>query len=527
MEELSARAYNWYITSDCPFVRSAFLDIIAVCGMTMLHRNGTLSILHAWQELTKSVSIGPQYALDVSDRPGDSLLQNSLVRVFFVDRVIMRDDSLSILVCEDYQGIDEALMLLAANDQDTCCAALETLDSIMNIYSSNGVTIPLILVLASVHNVVNHAADPEVISKAQAVLASALQDSHLRTDLFSTLTPSQTLLTLDKLESQCLTGPPSNMQSALHLLGFFLDYAYKDLTQQRTIVLHAIARYIRLLRMAVLETNPFDMRFAATQSLSALSHIWTVNPASNPTSPLFLALGLILYDLLSDDDDEIRALAAHTAHTFLTLQQRTYRHSPAPAPAPAPALPTSLALISHLLASSAPAPHLLSTALRRLTATTSLTAPFAPTLSQARKPDSALFATEKQNLYYDPTLDARIWSALLAAQPAPRSVSTQAAAWVLRALEVLICVAREEGDGALGWASKGEVFTLVERVLGVAEVVVRWGGRERVEVLGRLVEFVEVGRGQVHGLLVGRVEDMLEREVVGVLGRVKASLPRV
>jgi len=137
MEELSARAHNWYITSDCPFVRSAFLDIIAVCGMTMLHRNGTLSILHAWQELTKSVSIGPQYALDVSDRPGDSLLQNSLVRVFFVDRVIMRDDSLSILVCEDYQGIDEALMLLAANDQDTCCAALETLDSIMNIYSSN------------------------------------------------------------------------------------------------------------------------------------------------------------------------------------------------------------------------------------------------------------------------------------------------------------------------------------------------------------------------------------------------------
>ncbi|KAI8942087.1 hypothetical protein NX059_000184 [Plenodomus lindquistii] len=521
MISLSSHANDWYVPSDCPFVRSAFLDIVAVCGMTMLRRLDTLSMLPVWQQLAASVSIGPDYALGVNDQPGDSLFHTSLAQVFFIDRVIMRDDCLDTAFSEDYQGIDEALMLLADDDADTCCAALETLDKIINLQPTSELAIPLSLVVAAIHKVVLQATDPEVISKAQAVLASALQDGELETEFFSAITTDQLLLTLEKLEFQCLNGPPSNMQSALHLLGFFLDHAYANLPAQRSAILSATARYVRLLRMTIIDTNPFDTRFAAAQSLTTLSHIYTASPTSASTGPLLLALSLTLYDLLNDDDEEIRDLTARTTNGFLRAQGQ--QHAP-----DTPPLPTTSRLATYLSTTFSPSSNLLSTALHRLTNTppggapSLFSTPFSTTFAQQRQTDSSLFATEKQNLYFDPVLDAALWSSILShctTPPPPRSVAAHLAAWVLSALTVLTQTAEEEGDGALGWSSKSEVFALVWRVLGCARVLLKWGGVERGDVLVKLARFLEVGREKgVHGLVLQEGERILEREVLGRLG---------
>jgi hypothetical protein len=259
LRKLSQFSEQWYIPSRCPFVRATYLDIVSLCGMAILRRPESIRTLPLWENLTSAALIGPQYALNVSAAAGDALLRQSLAQTFFIDRTILRENSLEHLTSKDYQGIDEALILLATEDQDTCCMALDTLDHILKLNSSNGITVPLDLVLAHVHRLLLHAADPEVISKAQDALANSLTSNILKTSFFNLLTEDQVFQTLNRLMQQCLQGPPSNMQSAIHLLGFFLDHTYSSCPTQRCSTLEIIARYVRLLRMTLIDTNPFDM----------------------------------------------------------------------------------------------------------------------------------------------------------------------------------------------------------------------------------------------------------------------------
>lgn len=470
-----------------------------------------------------AVSIGPQYSLGINRSHGGALLRTSLAQVVFVDRVILRDSSLDYLSFDDYQSVDDALMSLAKFDPNTCCTALETLNGIIEMKCSNGLAVPMFLIMAHVHRVVLEADEVEVISKAQSVLADALQGTDHKDEFFSTITEDQTMRTLAKLESQCLNGPPSNMQSALHLLGFFLDSAYTQYLNRRPLILRTTARYIRLLRMTIIDTNPFDTRHAAIQSLSALTHIHTASSSLPSTSPLILALALTLYDLLNDDDDEIRDAAALTTGRFLRAQGQVFTTSTT-----VPIL-TTHRLASFLATRYSSSKHLIKTALHRLTntppTTPLFTTPFADTFARESLQDSSLFATEKQNLYYDDALDAHLWARVLVQTSPPRSVSAHLAQWVLSGLAVLTAQAKRERDGALGWASKAEVFALCVRVVGAAEVVVGWGTGERGDVLRALAEFAETLRvSEGHGLVREMVERVLEKEVLGMLGRVKGSL---
>ena len=131
------------MTSDCPFVRAAFLDVVSICGKAMLQRANTISIVDAWKVLTTSITIGPEYEIGPSDRHGDALLRKSLAQVYMIDRVILRNESLQIMVSDEHQTIGDALMLLANKDPDTCLEALETLDTVLQMKASHDLTVPL------------------------------------------------------------------------------------------------------------------------------------------------------------------------------------------------------------------------------------------------------------------------------------------------------------------------------------------------------------------------------------------------
>lgn len=495
--------------------------------MTLLKRADAISILSAWETLTHAVSLGPHHALKPSSLTGSALLQQSLAQAYIVDRVILREGALGAMVSEQYQGIDEALLVLVAQDPDTCCTALDSLARVLELRPSNGLAIPLDLVLSHVHNIVLSSTDPEVISKAQAVLADGLNNANLQLSFFGLMTEDKVMESLSKLEKQCLYGPPSNMQGALHLLGFFLDFAYHNYANQHGTILAMIARYIRLLRMTIIDTNPFDTRFAAVQSISTLNHIFSANTTSNLTAPLILGLSIVLYDMLNDDDDEIRDAAAHATATLF----RNARQDPT-------IKDTVPILTCHHLASwlRFTFPHsrdLTREALRRLTNTPPpqklFGSPFKVTFAQERKEDDALFVIEKQNLYKDDTLDALLWSRVLCTLPPRSEFHKELAQWVQEGLATLTETVRKEQDGALGWPSKPEVFTLGIRVICAAEVVLKWSDvSERADVIKALREFVDLGRrGGVHGLWVEKIERVLEKEVVGMLMRVKESLPVV
>jgi len=506
VQELGQLSEGWYISSRCPFIRAAFLEVVSLCGMAMLRRPDSILALPAWEALTSAVSIGPHHDLGVSAAAGDDLLRQSLAQTFFIDRTILRENSLAVVTSKDYQGIDVALKLLATKDQDTCCMALDTLDQILKLQPTNGITIPLDLVLAHVHSMLLSATDAEVISKAQDVLANSLTIDTSKTSFFAFVSEDQVFLTLTKLEHQCLHGPPSNIQSGLHLLGFFLDHAHASYPSQRPSVLKAIAHYIRLLRMAIADTHPLDTRFAAAQSLCALSSIWLA-PA-----PFILALSLILHTLLSDDDDEIRTLAARTTSQLLRAQSQPHVNATHTVPL----------LSSHHLASFLADKFHTSTSLAR-EITRRLINPnprisFALDFNAARRENTALFAQEKQNLYVDPALDGVLYARILLRADMPASTYRRIHAYVLHALDILTRTAQQESDGALGWSSKPDVFALAIRVVCAAEVVL---GADVMVGLRRFADALEAGEG--HGLLVERVEGMLERGVLRVMGDVRAS----
>lgn len=524
MEKLSGLAEVWYNNSDCPFTRATFLDIVSLCGMTVLRRPGSKSILSAWERITASVSIGPEYALAVNTVAGGALFRQSLAQVFFIDRVILRENP-SRKISRDHQDIGEALMLLALYDYDSCHAALDALDKVFSLDPPSDITVSLGIVLVHVHKVLSEATDAEVLSKAQTVLATGLANPMLRSAFFALVSENQIIITLSTFEYQCLFGPPSNTQSALHLLGFFLDFAYISCPHQRATVLTATARYIRLLRMTIIDTNPFDTRFAAVQSLSALSSIWTLDARSKTTRAPLLALALVLYDLLNDDDDEIRNIAASASTSLLRAQDCKKTEATVP-------LLTSHHLALFLASTFPSSRNLANEAVQRLLGTTSTStstspdAEFVAVLAEARKEDTALFATEKQNLYKDDALDAVVWSRVLLSITLPPQLLSQLSMWVRDGLSALTATMEKEGDGALGWSSKSEVFTLGIRVICAAEVLVLSGGGEvRGVVMRALREFADVcGKREGHGLWFERVERVLEKGVVRMLRGISQTL---
>jgi hypothetical protein len=99
---------------------------------------------------------------------------------------------------------------------------------------------------------------------------------------------------------------------------------------------------------------------------------------------------------------------------------------------------------------------------------------------------------------------------------------------VLDGLRVLTETAEIEEDGALGWSSKAEVFTLGMRVFCAAQVVMGFGGVEKASVLKGMRGFADKGmKAGVQGLWVEKVEGVLRKQVLGCLVRVKGSLPKV
>ncbi|KAJ4369525.1 hypothetical protein N0V86_009360 [Didymella sp. IMI 355093] len=498
---------RWFTHNACPFIDTVFFDIISTCGLAILQRQESKSVLVAWTQLTSAIEIGPEYQLDVSDESDSPLRTEALAKLFVVDRIIVRPESLGTVVSPGYQSIGDALMLLATEDPDTCCAALETPESLM----------------AHVHRIVLNAEDPEVISKAQHVLADALDgDSPRRAEFFSLLTDPQLLNTLTKLEDQCLSSPPSNMQSALQLLGFFLEHTFQMLPYARDEVLAETTRYIRLLRMTIIDTNPFDTRFAAAQSVCALHHLWTARTPTAAPSPHVLGLGLILYDMLQDDDDEIRDLAAQATSTFISTT------SSKPISPTVPILATQH-LLTHLLALFPASASLGTHALRRITASSPPAPPFTPafaqTLTDATKPQTALFAHEKQNLFKDDVLDALCWATVFSpsiVSSLPATMLEHAATWTRDALTTLTAKYGAETDGALGWASRPDVFTWLIRVVCLSDVVLQSKVRGSTEVKLGLAKLAAGMRGaEGHAVVVKRAERVLEEDVMRSLGVVK------
>lgn len=189
---------------------------------------------------------------------------------------------------------------------------------------------------------------------------------------------------------------------------------------------------------------------------------------------------LVLYDMLNDDDDEIRDIAASTASWVLSHSSVSPDADVTLAPLNASALLADF--VTHNYRES---PMLgrrvflyLTGQEPRISGSDDGTCliPVSDWISRYRQDSTVLFEEEKQNLFINDVREVKVWSRSLMQlsksayeYSAVREISLWASEGLLH-LQSLVSPGAEP-DGLMGWVSKPEIFTLGCRVITIASVL--------------------------------------------------------
>lgn len=195
---------------------------------------------------------------------------------------------------------------------------------------------------------------------------------------------------------------------------------------------------------------------------------------------VFLDTYLTLYDMLNDDDEEIRDMAASTASWVLSYSSV----SPDTAIALGPL--NASALLADFIAENFAGSVLL--AQRVMSYMTGQTTRLSDSgeraglvavpelVTEMRQESTVLFVEEKQNLFIEEVRETDIWARVLLRMNRsafPEILVRDLSRWVSEGIAHLSELAVEETgrDGLLGWTSKPETFTLGVRLISIASVL--------------------------------------------------------
>ncbi|KAJ5613333.1 hypothetical protein N7510_006527 [Penicillium lagena] len=253
------------------------------------------------------------------------------------------------------------------------------------------------------------------------------------------------------------------------------------------------------LRSALSEETEFTSRYAAVASLGSFSKILRVPNCPPRIDPILLDIYLALYDMLNDDDEELRDMAAATASWALSYSSVSPNAAVTLGPLNASAL-----LAAFIADNFAESPTLTENVVRYITGqqprisgsdSRSRLLPVSDIVAEHRKESTVLFMEEKQNLFIDGVREVDVWApALLRLKESAykESVVRDLSCWASQGLVYLTELANESAgqDGLLGWISKPETFTVGVRLIGIASVLVA----EKFP----LPNYMSVGQDELH-----------------------------
>jgi hypothetical protein len=219
-------------------------------------------------------------------------------------------------------------------------------------------------------------------------------------------------------------------------------------------------------------------------SLLAFIPVLVLNQNAAVHPSYYLQICLILYDLLNDDDDGIREIAASAASRLLPFEGNVSRALVNQSPqAASEKLALFLgdkfrhesyftsAVLNRIWFSS------LSTEIRGSTKQDITDCSVKVLLESLEKSSSALFEEERQNLYIDDVLEVEVWSHVLKSiEPPEEEYLASLGNWVLTALQDLNDYLNQkvDFDGPLGLTSQADTLTLFLRVTELAGVMLHW-----------------------------------------------------
>lgn len=267
--------------------------------------------------------------------------------------------------------------------------------------------------------------------------------------------------------------------------------------------------------------------------LKDASNIWTVSIPKHDLTPQRVHAIVLTYDILNDDDEEIREVGSHIASKIMSTASK-YSQVCVP-------LVASQQLLAHLVKKYRQSEHLLQHAIQKMTQSILRNDILLPSaqdrFKSANAENTALFVVEKQNLFIDQYREAVLWSQVLKRLSA-KAISDAAASalsgWVRDGLTLLSDKAHYELDGPLGWTSKAEVYVFGMQVLYATDVMLNWRARtKKGQVEGKVIRellatlYSRGTRTQVHGAWLEKIEKMLAedmgRRAMG-LGRILQSI---
>lgn len=338
---------------------------------------------------------------------------------------------------------------------------------------------------------------------------------------------------------------PELTNAMLHVKGGALRLAAPCVFGNTEIKDEDLRQFVRRVRMFAQEIswalNNEDVDFYAREAaLLAADAFYAHNTSTDKrfsiNSPFMLGLlqplNLAILSALSDDDDEIRDLAAkvvgrlskkrcvpEAALAVWTKWLVEHYATPWAEDADNSSFADEVTLrVMHPRTRYSPLPEWASMSVRE-------------ELGRALVEDNALFVEESQNLYIDEVVQTQTWLAFF--DQLDDTSRTKAAkvigSWALGGLETLVERCQANYDGPFGWTSKVEVFHLVMRVILASRKVVEVlrNGSELSDEMNTLCDDLEFqsemldirgGKNGLHPLLLDELEWVVQEVECGLGG---------
>ncbi|EZF14270.1 hypothetical protein H112_06098 [Trichophyton rubrum D6] len=233
-------------------------------------------------------------------------------------------------------------------------------------------------------------------------------------------------------------------------------------------VVERFNKLVQQLSASMRDETVFTTRFVAVTSLNSLVIGLRAAKLRFSETPILIDVMFVLYDMLNDDDVEIREAATLVASKALADDLTVFRLPAASASAIADLLTRQYRGSNQVFEG----------ALQRFLGEPGqqrLFVPVAETLNKAINESTPLFAEEKQNLYIDEVREIKLWSQhLVQLEKAAINCSLYKhfSTWVMDGLDSLIQLAADKPkDSLLGWTSNMDIFVTGIRTLYGAKML--------------------------------------------------------
>ncbi|KAI6822745.1 hypothetical protein KC327_g9365 [Hortaea werneckii] len=459
-------AQELYIIDPCPFVKSAYLDLV----------HALLSTAH------DDASTVPTVVTDTSQtpRPGSDIRTYDRVKTDMLHWTcasaanptaakVVRPSLAAVyathiaLISEptSVQRYEIPLMVseLAERDPGAAVTFLETLEKQAAYTGSHHAS-----VLSQVCSAIlcKKSAKPAAkMAAIRALLAVQGQDAK-----------HGGLLDIPSGSAMQATSDWANQQHAdacLQLQGIRIDRAIGSNSGEQSDLQSELHQWTTSVCEAVKEVGFYSSE-AAALALSRVKYLWPAMLKDGHLLSCFASLCFAVYDLLDDDDEDLRLLASSAVSSILDAGANDGSAQEELVPVVA-----SQRLVGFMLQTMSRDQRLIGEAFDRSFGTSSQGFPnVADHLNTFGQIDKALFVEEKQNLYIDEAREVKLWAQVLLRAPADMltiHLRKQLSAWVSEGLCALTSKMAESGDGPLGWSSRPEVFVLGLQLVYGAEVL--------------------------------------------------------